>query len=407
MKPTRREFLIHGAGGVTLAATCYSLPSVIARTAAAAAQVDSNGRILVILQLGGGNDGLNTVVPYRDDKYRFLRPTIGVPRGQVLPLNDDVGLAPQLRAFKEMFDEGRLNVVQAVGYPNPNRSHFVSTDIWETADPRLDSTETGWLGRVLEQDASMTALHLADAPLPLALRAESVDVPSLADISRFRLRFDQGDRARQAIESMLGDPDRSGKGADPHDDLQFIRRTTAAACANARRLEALQDTDVTGYPGFGLARRLREIAQLIAADFGPRIYYTSLGGFDTHARQQTLHPNLLSELSQSVKAFFDDLADKRLADRVLLMTFSEFGRRAAENASRGTDHGVAAPLFVAGPSVSAGVVGPRPDLSKLVDGDVPHAIDFRRVYATVLQDWLDVAPAPILGGGFQTLALID
>jgi uncharacterized protein (DUF1501 family) len=406
MKINRREFLLHGAGGAALAATGLSVPRILARTAAAATRDDGAGRILVMVQLTGGNDGLNTVVPWRDDLYRFLRPTLGVQPGQVLRLNDDVGLAPQLGGLKSLFDDGWLSVVQGVGYPNANRSHFQSMDIWHTADPTLRSIETGWLGRVIEQQPGMEALHLDDAGLPLALRAAGVDVPSIRSIESFRLQGASDSQVRRAVEAAIGSSSSSSASADAADDVEFVRRTAVAACANARRLEALPDEGAAGYPPFGLARRLREIARLIAAEFGPRIYYTSLGGFDTHARQNTVHPNLMSELGQSLRAFFDDLRDMGLAERVLLMTFSEFGRRAAENAGQGTDHGAAAPVFVACPRVSAGVLGPRPDLSALVDGDVPHAIDFRGIYATVLRDWLDVPPASVLGGRFETLPLI-
>lgn len=399
MSLTRREFLTHAGGGVTLAATALTLPRIFLRTAAAAAGIeDRTGRILVVLQLTGGNDGLNTIVPYRDDEYHRLRPNLAIGREQVQRLNDDVGLAQGLAPLKRLFDEGRLAVIQGVGYPNPNRSHFQSMDIWHSADPALTRTDTGWLGRAIARERALSALHLSDEPLPLALRGDGVDVPSVRSIESFRLQGGADGASTTAIRRVLG----AGAGelsatAPPgSSDADFIRRTALCACENARRLEALPAGDPGRYPDLGLARRLHEIARLIAADFGPRIYYTSLGGFDTHARQSGQHALLMTEIGQSVGAFFDDLKQRGLGERVVLMTFSEFGRRAAENESLGTDHGAAAPVLLAGAAVKAGVIGPRPDLSQLVDGDVPHAIDFRSVYAAMLDDWLGVPAQSVL-----------
>ncbi len=401
MHITRREFLVQSAGGLTLAAASACLPAVLARTARAATQTPANGRILVMLQLTGGNDGLNTVVPFRDENYRRMRPTLAIARREVHALNDEVGLCPQLRPLKEMFDDGWLSVVQGVGYPNPNRSHFESMDIWHCADPSLKRRESGWLGRALELDAGLAALNLDEAPLPLALRAESVEVPSVQTIESFRLRDGGEGRTRAAIEAVL-----SAGQEGPASDAEFIRRTAVSACENARRLEHVAGEQRGGYPAYGLARRLRQIARLIASDFGPRIYYTSLGGFDTHARQRTLHPALMDELGQSVRAFFDDLKQQGLAEQVLLVAFSEFGRRAEENASLGTDHGAAAPVILAGPGVRPGVIGPSPDLSKLVDGDVPHRVDFREIYAAVLEKWLSVPSRAILGERFTPIDVL-
>lgn len=418
MSLSRREFMLRS--GVTLAAASASLPEVLARTSLRLRGAPPDGRILVMLQLSGGNDGLNTVIPFRDDAYHRLRPTLAVTAGQVHKLTDAIGLHPRLDGLKALYDEGRLAVVQGVGYPNPNRSHFESMDIWHTADPTLAQRDTGWLGRAMERCPALHALHLDESPLPLALRGPGGDVPTVRTIESFRLEGGAGGSARRTIERVVaaeaaspsegGSSGREGA-ADAgqrlaESDLQFVRRVAVSAVETARRLDGLPADAAGGYPDFGLARRLREIARLIAADFGPRIYYTTLGGFDTHARQNTLHPNLMAEVGRSVQAFYADLERQGLARRVLLLTFSEFGRRAAENASLGTDHGVAAPLFVCGPGVRAGVVGPTPDLSKLEDGDVPHAIDFRRVYATVLDRWLEVASADVLGRRFEGLDLI-
>ncbi len=398
MRTTRREFLKTSVGASTLIASGASLPGFLASTASAACAA-SDAHILVVVQLTGGNDGLNTVVPYEDDQYRAARPTLRVSKSQVHRLDDTLGLHPSMTALKGLYDEGNLNVVMNVGYPNPNRSHFRSMDIWHTARPEQDDVSTGWLGRVVDKtkDAAY-ALHLADEPLPLSLHAERVAVPSIADADAFRLADGAGD-----IADAVGTPRRSAS-----EDLLFVQRTAVAACDNAKRLESIESNELgRGYPGFGLASRLSQIARLIGAGFPTRVYYTSLGGFDTHARQELTHPALLTELSESVGAFYRDLTARGEAQRVLLLTFSEFGRRVGENAGRGTDHGAAAPMILAGPPCRAGIVGGPPDLGNLDAGDVRHALDFRSVYADVLDRWLGVSSRAVLGSTFAPARVVE
>lgn len=404
MAISRREFLRRGAGGVTLAAASACMPTILARTARAACAAEPDGAILVLVQLTGGNDGLNTVVPFRDDVYRRSRPTLALSDREVMRLTDDVGLAPQLAPLREMYDEGWLGVVQNVGYPNPNRSHFESMDIWHCADPTRSERRNGWLGRAMRHAPELSALHLDDTALPLALRGDGVDVPSVSSLESFRLPGAGHTATQEAIAAAI-EAACAGATAAAR-EAEYVRRTAVEACRHARRIQALGDGDSGSYPGFGLAQRLRDIAKLIGADLGPRVYYTSLGGFDTHARQKTVHPDLLSELGQSVKAFFDDLKAQGVAERVVLLTFSEFGRRVSENGSLGTDHGAAAPLFVIGPRARAGVHGAAPDLASLVDGDVAHRVDFRSVYAGLLQDWLKLDAAKIIGPAFSPLPLV-
>ncbi len=401
MNITRRDFVARGLGGTTLLASGVSLPGFLTRTAVAAPGADDE-RILVVIQLTGGNDGLNTVVPFRDDEYHKARPTLRIRADQVLKLTDELGLHPDMAGFKRLHDDGLLAVVNNVGYPNPDRSHFRSMDIWHTADARPEAVDSGWLGRVVDRGAGPSdvprALHLDEGALPLALKNQRVAVPSLRNIDAFRLQGDTED-----LQRVIGASRR-----DASDDLLFVQRLAVSSCANARRLERVGAGSAVSspYPDYRLALRLRQIAQLIGARFGPRIYYTSLDGFDTHARQALAHGPLLRELSDSVTAFYDDLRQRRIADRVVVLTFSEFGRRVGENGSQGTDHGAAAPMFVMGPAVRAGVVGGRPDLTRLIDGDVRHECDFRRVYAGVLRDWLAVDPDSILGRRFDPLAII-
>lgn len=394
---TRREFLKTSAGA-SLIASGISMPGFLASTARAAGTM-SDERILVVVQLSGGNDGLNTVVPYEDDRYHALRPTLRVGKGQVHALDDALGLHPSMGALKGMYDEGNLSVVMNVGYPNPNRSHFRSMDIWHTAHPERDDIETGWIGRAVDRSNDATfALHLANEPLPLSLHAERTPVPSIADIGAFHLR-DGGEDLTATIE-------RARRGAS--DDLLFVQRTAIAACQNADRLDRIASDDTgAGYPGYGLARRLSQVASLIGAGFPTRVYYTSLGGFDTHARQELSHPPLLTELSESVAAFYRDLKARGEDKRVLLLTFSEFGRRVGENAGRGTDHGAAAPMLLAGPACAGGIVGSPPELANLEEGDVRHSVDFRSVYADVLDRWLEVGAGDVLGRRFEPTRVVS
>lgn len=401
MTTSRREFLAHGAAGASLLATGLSLPGFLARTAwAAAPRRDS--RVLVVVQLTGGNDGLNCVIPFRDDFYHRARPTLRVPEDRALRLTDELALHPDMVGFKRLFDDGWLSVVTNVGYPNPDRSHFRSMDIWHTALLEPERAADGWLGRVVDADTSdaarPTALHLDDGALPLALKSRRHAVPSIRDVDALALP-----RSAEQVAAALDAP-RPGAS----DDLLYVQRVAVSSCANAARLANLKhEADAqAAYPAYGLGNRLRQIARLIAADFGPRVYYTTLGGFDTHARQALAHGPLLRELAESVAAFYVDLRARRLADRVLLLTFSEFGRRVAENGSQGTDHGAAAPMFLAGPACRPGVTGKPPDLANLVEGDVRHELDFRQVYACVLKDWLGMNDQAVLHGRFVSAGLL-
>lgn len=429
MSITRRRFLGNTLTGATLAATGISLPRFLVRTAGASQTAINRDKILVVLQLSGGNDGLNTVVPFRDDLYLKARPTLRVTKERALRLTDDLGLNPEMTAFKSLFDDGLLSVVTNVGYPNPDRSHFRSMDIWHTADMTPEAAHDGWLGRIVDRsgcpdltrqkgtDASSSiraadpniplALHLDDAAVPLALKTQRLAVPSIRDIAAFELHGDGGKLA-QSIASNPGEIGASEL-SEAAADLLFVQRTAIAGCANAERIRLMSaDRQMKApYPGYGLAARLRQIAQLIGAEFGPRVYYTSLGGFDTHARQMLAHGPLLRELSESVAAFYADLKQRGVAERVLLLTFSEFGRRLAENGGAGTDHGAAAPVFLAGPAVKAGVLGDPPNLSDLDEGDVRHRIDFRQIYATILDRWMELPSKEVLGSEYQLLKLFS
>jgi uncharacterized protein (DUF1501 family) len=413
----RREFLKTSLATSTLIAMgATTVPAFLGRSALAAGQAGTaNDRVLVVVQLLGGNDGLNTVVPFGLDGYIKARRALRLPTAQIIKIDKEIGLHPSMALMAKLLDDGRLAVVQGVGYPNPDRSHFRSMAIWETARLEQGAVETGWLGRALDASrenektnagASVPALHIGARSLPLALRAKRTEVPTIESLGQYRLPPGSdvpGRRTQRDAIEQIAQLDRDAD--DPL--LGFLRRSTLAAYESSRRLEQAIQPSSGGskYPNFGLSRRLELIAQLIKAGFGTRIYYTALDGFDTHANQLGTHAALLTELSDSVAAFHKDLADAGQADRVALLTFSEFGRRVAENASWGTDHGAAAPVFVVGPVKTPGLIGAHPSFDDLDDGDLKHHTDFRRVYATLLESWLGCPAAAIVGPGFAPVEL--
>jgi uncharacterized protein (DUF1501 family) len=406
MHPHRRDFLRSSLSASTLVAMGAStVPGFLGRSARAAAGSKANERVLVVVQMIGGNDGLNTVVPHGIDGYTRGRRALRIASGQVHKITPEIGLHPSMGAMAKLLEDGKLSVVQGVGYPNPDRSHFRSMEIWETARMETDAPETGWLGRSLDgrppkPGDDPSAIHVGSRSLPIALKAKRVQVPSLASLEEYRLKF--AGETRAAVEAV-------GRAETSTDDplLGFLRRSTLAAYESSRRLEEVAKPRSGGptYPTFGLARRLELIAQVIKAGYGTRIYYTTLDGFDTHANQLGSHAALLNELSDSVAAFTRDLGAAGQGDRVAVLAFSEFGRRVSENASLGTDHGAAAPVFVVGPVAKAGLVGAHPSLDDLDDGDLRYGLDFRRVYASMLETWLGCPSAPIVGEGFAPIDL--
>ncbi|HEY2157625.1 MAG TPA: DUF1501 domain-containing protein [Isosphaeraceae bacterium] len=412
MPANRRDFLRSSLAASTLVSMGAStVPGFLTSSARAANDSKSNDRVLVVVQLVGGNDGLNTVVPHKLDGYAKARRALRLPSGQIHKLSDEIGLHPSMGEMARLVEAGKAAVVQGVGYPNPDRSHFRSMEIWETARLEYGALETGWLGRALdarpaEVGGDIPGLHVGTRSLPLAFKAKKTEVPSLTTLEQYRLQLGGDVASKREVRDALERVARLDRpAADPL--LGFVRRSTLAAYDSSKKLEALdKDTgSKTTYPNFNLARRLELIARIIKAGFGTRIYYTSIDGFDTHANQLAAHAALLNEISDSIAAFHKDLTDAGQADRVSVLTFSEFGRRVAENASGGTDHGAAAPLFVVGPVKKAGLIGAHPKLDDLDDGDLKHHTDFRRVYASLLDDWLGVPSSPVVGEGFTPLDL--
>jgi uncharacterized protein (DUF1501 family) len=405
MALTRRTFLSRSAGVVSLSS---GLPGLW-QSAAAMHREDRGDKILVVLQLSGGNDGLNTIVPYRDHDYRRARPTLGISAADVLKLSDELGLHPAMSGFSKLFDAGKLAVLQGIGYPHPNRSHFESMDIWHTCRRKSEHRESGWLGRFLDAGSTpggdAPAIHLGDEPQPLALAAERIRVPSIRSLERFRL---QEGRAKElaATISNLASAERPGE----QDLISFVQSSTTSALEASRRVDQAMGNykPAVSYPVSRLAEKLKVIAQLIDSGLRTRIYYVALDGFDTHSQQPEAHAGLLQELSAAIAAFVSDTAAHGHGRRVLVMGFSEFGRRVAENASSGTDHGAAGPMFLAGERVQPGLIGRHPSIAppELTDGDLRHHTDFRQIYASVLEQWFEWESEPILGGRYQLLDLI-
>jgi uncharacterized protein (DUF1501 family) len=415
---TRREFVQKGLTIVAMGATA---PSFLTRTALAMnnpfdiAQVTSrpgmpDENVLVVVQMGGGNDGLNTLVPFGNDAYYRARPALAIPRNDVIQVTADLGLHPRMTKFKEMVDRGVASVIQGVGYPNPSRSHFKSMEIWHTADPEGRVMQVGWIGRYFDSKCPVcvepTAGVNIGSSMPLAMRAAGGQGVTLENPDTFQWMPSldgAGAREEQELFRMLNAPAPNEPGT-----IDFLRHTAMNAVLSSERVrEAIrQYKGGIEYPNNRFAGSMRLIAQMIAGRLPTKVYYAHMTGFDTHANQMGVHAALLDQLSTGVDAFYRDLEAQGNADRVIVLAFSEFGRRVAENGSAGTDHGTAAPMFVFGKRIKPGIHGTLPSLTELTDGDLKHGIDFRSVYATVLDKWLGADPAKILGSEFERVPFL-
>ena len=412
-QPTRRQFLGYGAASATALGIDAVMPDCFLR----AADLGSNSaeRILVVIQLSGGNDGLNTVVPFSDPAYSAARAKLAIPTSDVLKLNDELGFHPSLRGIRELHEQGQVAVIQGVGYENPNRSHFESMDIWHTCQRKTETRQDGWLGRYLQRHlhsvgGDVAAIHLGDQKQPLALLSQQVHVPTVKNLGEFQLRGANSDALRELLQQGTSSNRRELSSADPSNELLgFLKVSTqSAVAASARVSEAAKEyRSQVKYPDSQIASQLRVVAQLIDAGLKTRVYYLQLDGFDTHAHQPDTHAILLRQWSDAVTAFVNDMSSQGNAERICVMTFSEFGRRVAENASDGTDHGAAGPMFLCGGRLNSGIHGSNPDLQDLQQGDLKHQIDFRRVYASVLKSWLTADTETILHGQYEPLDLFD
>ncbi|HEY3760503.1 MAG TPA: DUF1501 domain-containing protein [Verrucomicrobiae bacterium] len=437
---TRREFLRTTVLGTALS---WTVPAFLANTFAAlqSQAADSSTQIvtgkddtiLVVLQMAGGNDGLNTIVPYSSDDYHRARPTLGLSAQHVLSVNGNIGFHGSMTGFKSLYDSGNLAVVQGVGYPNPNRSHFRSTEIWQTGSDSDKVEKYGWIGRYFDSccaGADPTVGVVVGNQMPQSFYAPKPTGICFNNPANYRFVANQQTEA--AYQEMNG-TDMSGGGGSGVDDASsnsgdsigmlaaaqpmtggkvedFIERTALDAQMSSDKVRdiASRVQNMATYPNSQLANGLKLVAKLIGGGLPTRIYYVSQGGYDTHTQQANRQKQLLQDLGDSTKAFVDDLKAQGNMQRVLVMTFSEFGRRVAENANAGTDHGAAAPMFIIGNKVRSGLLGAYPSLASqdLFEGDIKFNVDFRSVYAGVLENWLKTKSAPILGRQFPVLQVV-
>lgn len=421
---TRRLLLKSGLASAPLISVgTATLPLFLSRSAQAADAPKKGEKILVVVQLLGGNDGLNTVVPHKIDGYARGRRGLRLGADSLVKLSDEIGLHGSLKPLEKSLNDGRLAVVQGVGYPNPDRSHFRSMDIWESARLDPNDLQTGWLGRTMDQSslngtgAKVSGVHIGSRTLPLAMHARRSDVPSLERLDQLQLKGDNSltrmaadlERLNQAqSNSKLTPQDQTGMSSE-NPLLGFVSRTTATAVASSKKLADLDSASGTAkYPETTLGKRLELIARMIRSGLDTRVFYTSHEGFDTHANQLNIHAGLLDQLATGLAAFDADMTESGHGDRVSVLIFSEFGRRLNENASLGTDHGAAAPVFLMGPLTRHGLIGDHPsmDPKDLNDGDVMFHTDFRRIYADILANHLSVDPKLILGDGFEPLGIL-
>ncbi len=388
----RRDFLKTSFLSLALGS---GVPGFLSRTALAAI---AQGKLLVVIQLSGGNDALNTLVPYSNGAYYAARPNLAIAHKDVLTLSSDVGLNPNLRPLMGLWDSGNVALIQGVGYPNPNRSHFQSMAIWHTANDR-DWSGEGWIGQIADKYGDPFCATNFGNTTPQALRGGEVILPSIQNLDRFQLKLP--DTLDQTFDALLSSP-MAGR-------AETLRKSTLQMLENTDRVQKSLSKYNPGakYPQSALATSLRDIARMIAAHAGPRVFYTAQGGYDTHAAQPMDHPKLLSEHAEALVAFQADLETQGRSNDVLIIGFSEFGRRLAENASIGTDHGKAGVMFAIGQGVQGGLYGKQPDLERLDDGDPVFTTDFRSVYATALDTWLNIPSQDILGASYSNIGFLQ
>ncbi|MDQ2866760.1 MAG: DUF1501 domain-containing protein [Candidatus Eremiobacteraeota bacterium] len=403
----RGQFLLGAISGITVVANAEHVFARALADTPLPGLPGGDDRVLVLLNLQGGNDGLNCIVPHGDAQYYQQRPTLAVAQSEVLAIDKNVGLNPSMRALKSMYDRGNVAIVQGVGYPNPDHSHFRSTEIWQTGVP--DRYErSGWLGRYLDEanlpkENLFNGVALAQV-LPEALISNTMDVPAVAQLNGYGLISDRNGTARATYSELVRD-NRFPFQSPYLSHVAEIEDHAQRGSQELPKLLANYKSDAS-YPATPLGRSLALAAQIVGSRLGTRVLYVQHGSFDTHISQKQTQDRLLAELSDALAAFYSDLEAHGNNKNVLTMTFSEFGRRIEENASRGTDHGEASPLFLIGGGVKGGLYGALPDLADTNMGNVRFGVDFRNVYATVLERWLGRPSQKILGGTFPQIPAI-
>lgn len=416
MNMSRREFIVKGTalfatlglgGSFLFSKTGQPLH---AESAASSETVSADPTVLVVIQLTGGNDGINTLIPYGLGGYYDARPTLALKENEVLDIDGKVGLHPSLQGMYGMYRQGRLAIVQGVGYPNPDRSHFRSMDIWQTAEPDKLGRD-GWLGRYVASSLSdvrnpLKALQIGSLSNK-AFDSDEVNVPVIQTLDTFRLVDPktpsvEQNRIAQAFLDMY-DPKRQGV------QLQVACRRGLEAYESVAAIQSLGTSyrNKVVYPKTGIGKDLQLVSQILSGQSGTRVFYTQLGGFDDHAQEKEQHARLLQDLDVAVSAFYDDLEEQGLADRVVTLAFSEFGRRVKENGSGGTDHGTAAPVFVMGNKVKGGLYGVYPSLTSVDrNGDLKYEVDFRSVYHTLVDRWLQGDAKSALAKTYENIGFI-
>lgn len=394
----RRDFLKSGS----LAAASLFLPKFLKALEVPGA-LPPKGRSLVVIQLSGGNDGLNTIIPIRNDVYYRERPRLGIKRETALALTDEAGLHPSLAGLKNLWDNRQMAVLHSVGYPNPDRSHFRSMDIWQSASPSDEYWQTGWLGRYLDANCAgkpSAALELDDT-LSLVMKGESSKGLALQDAKRLYESTQSPFFAEYAAAHRPAQQEEA--------PVDYLYKTMAETLSSASYLfeQSRLKATTASYPATGLGKDLKNIASLILADTDTAVYYVSLGSFDTHINQEAQQKRLFQELNDALAVFARDMAANGKWNDVLVTTFSEFGRRVSQNASGGTDHGTANNMmFFGGGLRNQGLLNAMPDLQDLDQGDLKFQVDFRQVYATILEKWLGAEVKKVLGGTFDLLDLV-
>ena len=371
-----------------------------------------NGKkpVLVVVQLSGGNDFMNTVIPYTNSTYYDTRKLVSIPQEEVLPFTDDLAFHPKFAPIKEMYEQGDVAIVQGIGYPNSNRSHFRGMDIWHTCEPDRVSTE-GWLGKTIAEldpngDDPLTGINLG-VGLPRALVKTGVPITSIGDLDTYGLMtgIEQEEQRNEALEFFK---EMYGQAIGTGPVMEYLAQTGIDVLRGADRLKeapAKYKSDIE-YAATPIARQLRDIARIHMADLGTRIFYTAHGGYDVHANENPTQPKLLGDVSAAISDFFADLNEHDAADNVIMFVFTEFGRRVRDNGS-GTDHGSGGGAFLIGKPVNGGLYSEYPsmDPKDWVNGneDLPHTIDYRGIYGTILEQWMGVEAAPIVGGTYEQI----
>ena len=417
---TRREFLYTG---LAMVSTLGTVPTFLSQAGSAMADTSMRtaskpgvpeDRVLVVVQLSGGNDGLNTVIPYGSDAYHKARPGIGIrQRENLVPIEgaDGIALHANLKDVYELMGQRQAAVVQGVGYPNPNRSHFASMDVWHSGTTRDGQQASGWIGRAMDQhhnpdDHGLECVAMGDTA-PLATKGETSRPVTFrdADTMRWRPGADQPAMGQAYQRMHQPEPEADAEATDP---AAFIYRTACDAQVASKMVrKATNRKTSVKFPHSSLGRQLENVATMIAEGLPTRVYYVAMGGFDTHANQRWSHARLLKQFNDAIAAFQKELQATGQSQRVVTMAFSEFGRRVDQNASGGTDHGTAGPMFLFGDHVRPGLLGEHPSMTRLNQNDLIHTVDFRNIYASVLENWMALDSREALGAAYRPARVID